>query len=320
MNDKLFFLILGKLSQYFTKQIDSAKNFFDIFSIYFSDISYNSVSCIFHRELFDMHPMLNIAVRAARTAGNLIARNLGQNTLSVEEKRKDDLVTDIDRECERTISSMLLKSYRDHAVLGEEGGLQGNPDSPYKWIIDPIDGTTNFVKGVPHCAVSIALQHENRTIVGVVFDPITNEMFTASRGDGAHLNGQRIRVSNKQTLDGTVICTAVPVRYRERMSAYLELFARLVDQCADIRRTGCASLDLCYVACGRFDGYLEQGLKPWDFAAGELIVREAGGISSDFMGGPNFATRGNIVAGNPYIVKNLVAKVCDGPNLPGILR
>lgn len=267
-----------------------------------------------------MHPMLNIAVRAARAAGNVIARNIGQDTFNVEEKRKDDLVTDIDRECERTITEILLKSYRDHAVLGEEGGLQGNKESEFVWVIDPIDGTTNFVKGIPHCAVSIGLQQKGRTILGVVFDPIANEMFTASRGDGAALNGRRIRVGEHQSLDGAVVCIAFPTRMRERMPAYLELFTRLINNVADIRRSGCASLDLCYVACGRFDAYLEQGLKPWDFTAGELILREAGGIVTDFTGGPGFAKSGNLVSGNPYIVKNLLAKVCDSQNIPGILR
>lgn len=267
-----------------------------------------------------MNPMLNIAVRAARAAGNVIARNIGQDTFNVEEKRKDDLVTDIDKECERTAASILLKAYRDHAILGEEGQVTGNSDSDYKWIIDPIDGTTNFVKGIPHCAISIALQHQGRTQVGVVFDPITNEMFTACRGEGAALNGSRIRVNNKQGLDGAIICTAFPIRYRERMKDYIELFTKLIDQCADVRRTGCASLDLCYTACGRFDAYLEQGLKPWDFAAGELIVREAGGISTDYMGTPNFTKSGNIVVGNPYIVQALLSKVCDPQNLAGTLR
>ena len=267
-----------------------------------------------------MHPMLNIAVRAARAAGNIIARNLGQNDqFSVTEKRKDDLVTDIDRECEQTIVQILLKSYRDHAILGEEGGVQGNKDSEYQWIIDPIDGTANFVQGVPHVGVSIALRHNGKTEVGVVFDPMNNEMFTAARGEGAALNGRRIRVTDRPSLDGSIIATAVPVRYRERMVAYLPILARLVDNCADIRRMGVASLDLAYVACGRFDGYLEQGLKPWDFAAGELIVREAGGIVTDFMGEPGFVKSGNILCGNPNIVKGLL-KVTDPKTLPEILR
>lgn len=267
-----------------------------------------------------MHPMLNIAVRAARAAGNVISRNIGRDGYNVEEKRKDDLVTDIDRECERTITQILLKSYRDHAILGEEGGLQGNKESEYQWIIDPIDGTTNFVKGIPHCAVSIALQHKGRTQLGVVFDPMTNEMFTAARGDGAALNGRRIRVASLPNLEGAIVCTAVPHRLRERMDAYFVILKRLVDNCADIRRSGCASLDLCYTACGRYDAYMEQGLKPWDFAAGELILREAGGIATDFTGGPNFTKSGNIVVGNPQVVQTILSKVCDAPNLSGILK
>ena len=257
-----------------------------------------------------MPPMLNIAVRAARAAGNVLARNIGQDNFTVEEKRKDDLVTDIDRECERTVVATLLK----------EGGLQGNKESKNVWIIDPIDGTTNFVKGIPHCAVSIGLQQDGRTTVGVVYNPVTNELFTAARGEGASLNGYRIRVGKAQGLDGSLICTAFPVRYRERMDAYLSLFGKLIAQCADVRRTGCASLDLCYTACGRFDAYLEQGLRPWDFCAGELIVRESGGIVTDYTGGPNFVKSGNIVAGNPHVVKALLTKVCDPATMPDILR
>ncbi len=268
-----------------------------------------------------MQPMLNIAVRAARAAGNLIARNLGQtDAFNVEEKHKDDLVTDIDRECEQLIVDTLLKSFRDHCVLGEEKGAYGNADSDFQWIIDPIDGTTNFVQGVPHVAVSIGLRVKGRAEVAVVFDPFVNEMFCASRGNGATLNGRRIRVSPRRSLDGAIVATALPIRYRERMDAYQELFARLVNETADIRRMGVASLDLAYVACGRFDAYLEQGLKQWDFAAGELLVREAGGIVTDFTGGPGYMKTGNIVCGNPYVLKDLLRKVCDPQNLPAILR
>lgn len=267
-----------------------------------------------------MHPMLNIAVRAARAAGNIIARNLGNNSqFSVTEKQRGDLVTDIDRECENTITSTLLKSYRDHCVVGEESGMSGNADSPYKWIIDPIDGTQNFVQGVPHVAVSIALRHNDKAVVGVIFNPFTNEMFTASKGDGAALNGRRIRVAGRDSLENAVVATAMPVRYRERMKAYMPVFERLVDATADIRRSGAASLDLAYVACGRFDGYLEQGLKVWDFAAGELLIREAGGIITDFAGTPNYSKTGNVLCGNPNIVRGLL-KVTDPQTLDSILR
>lgn len=268
-----------------------------------------------------MHPMLNIAVRAARAAGNIIARNIGHSDgFTVEEKNKDDLVTTIDRECESTVSQILLKSYRDHCVLGEESGVQGNADSEYQWIIDPIDGTTNFVKGIPHVAVSIGLRQKGRPLLGVVFNPILNEMFTAARGDGASLNGRRIRVGDAKSLDGTIIATAYPVRYRQRMDAFFALSRRLVDSTADLRRSGCASLDLCYVACGRFDGYLEQGLKPWDYSAGEVIVREAGGLVTDFMGEEGFRKTGNVVCGNPYVVRSLLTKVCNAPDVDPILR
>lgn len=266
------------------------------------------------------NPMLTIAIRAARTAGNIIARNLGQDYLNVQEKAKNDLVTDMDKECERTVASTLLKAYPSHGIIGEESQIATNDSAEYQWIIDPIDGTTNFVKGIPHSSVSIALQKNGRTILGVVFDPITNEMFTAARGEGAYLNDQRIRVSSLTNLDAAVVCTAFPVRYRARMNDYLVLFHRLIDKCADVRRTGCASLDLCYTACGRFDAYIEQGLKPWDYAAGELIVREAGGISTDFMGTPDFTKSGNILVGNPTLVQAILSKVCDPQNLAGTLR
>ena len=267
-----------------------------------------------------MHPMLNIAARAARTAGNLIARNIGQQgNFEVATKNKDDLVTSIDKQCEKVVADTLLKAYRDHCILGEEGGVIGNPDSEYQWVVDPIDGTTNFVQGIAHCAVSIALRHNGKTEVGVVFDPILNEMFTAARGEGAFLNGHRIRVGQRDSLDGSIIGTPFPTRYRDRMPAYLELFTRLISNCADIRRSGSASLDLCYVACGRFDGYLEQGLKQWDFAAGDLIVREAGGLVTDFTGEPSYVKSGNIVAANPKVLRSLL-KICDVQNLPAILR
>ncbi|MGN0893560.1 MAG: inositol-1-monophosphatase [Succinivibrio sp.] len=267
-----------------------------------------------------MHPMLNIAARAARAAGNLIARNIGQqDSFDIQEKNKDDLVTSIDKQCEKEIVDILLQKYRDHSVLAEESGVLGNPDSEYQWVIDPIDGTTNFVQGIPHCAVSIALRHNGKTEIGVVFDPMANEMFTAARGEGASLNGRRIRVANSDTLDGSVIGTAFPTRYRDRMPAYLELFGRLISNCADIRRSGSASLDLCYVACGRLDGYLEQGLKLWDFAAGDLIVREAGGLVTDFTGETSYVKSGNLVTGNPKVLRSLL-KICDVQNLPAILR
>ena len=268
-----------------------------------------------------MHPMLNIAIRVARAAGNLMCRHLNQlDQLKVEQKHKDDLVTQADREVEALVRSQLLRAFPQHRVMGEESGTTGTAESEYLWCVDPIDGTTNFVQGIGHFAVSIALPRHGVPELGVVFDPLLDEMFAAARGNGATLNGQRIRVANRASLDGAVIGTAFPVRYRERMDPYMQLFRRLIDNCADVRRMGAASLDLCYVACGRFDGYLEQGLKPWDFAAGELIVREAGGLLSDFGGSAAYMQNGNLVAGNARILPELLQKVCLPDTLDARLR
>ena len=257
-----------------------------------------------------MHPMLNIAVRAARSAGQVIAKNFGDNVnIQTAEKAKNDLVTNVDREAEQAIVRTLLKAYPDHCVIGEEFGIQGKEDSEYQWIIDPLDGTTNFVKGIPHIAVSIALRIKGRTEVGVVYDPIRDELFSASRGSGAQLNGYRIRVGQARDLDGCVLATAFPHRHRHHLDAYKKMFDGIFAECADIRRAGTASLDLAYVAAGRVDGYWELGLKPWDLAAGELIAREAGAIATDFVGGHNFYSSGNIVCGNPRVVKSLLAKI-----------
>lgn len=257
-----------------------------------------------------MHPMLNIAIRAARAAGTIISFNFEEHAnISVEEKAKNDLVTNIDRECERAITDVLLKAYPDHCVKGEEFGVVGNTDSEYVWIIDPIDGTTNFFKGIPHVAVSIGLRVKNVTTVAVVFDPIRNELFTASRGEGAQLNGRRLRVSDNRYLDGTILATSFPHRNREHLAVYKEILGRIFDRCADIRRAGTASLDLAYVAAGRLDGYFELCLKPWDFCAGELICREAGAIVTDFTGGPDYYKSGNIVCGNSYVLKELLKEI-----------
>ena len=257
-----------------------------------------------------MHPMLNIAVRAARTAGKVISLNFEDHqNVSAEEKNKNDLVTNIDRECEKVIKEVLLKSYPKHCVKGEEFGTEGNPESDHVWIIDPIDGTTNFVKGIPHVAVSIGLRIKDVTTVAVVFDPIRNELFTASKGDGAQLNGRRIRTAQAKTLDGTIIATSFPHRNRNYLVSYKQMLSNVFNKCADIRRAGTASLDLAYVAAGRLDGYFELCLKPWDFCAGELICREAGAIVTDFCGGENIYNSGNIVCGNPRIVQALLKEI-----------
>lgn len=261
-----------------------------------------------------MHPMLTIAVRAARAAGNVISLNFDDSTnVSVQEKSKNDLVTNVDRECEKLICETILKSYPDHCVRGEEFGIVGNTDSDFEWIIDPLDGTTNFFKGIPHVAVSIGLRIKGVTTVGVVFDPIRNELFTAARGEGAQLNGRRIRVGEARSLDGAIIATSFPHRKRGFMEDYKKILFRIFNKCADIRRAGTASLDLAYVAAGRLEGYFELCLYPWDFCAGELLVREAGGIVTDFAGGTDYYQSGNIVCGNPAVLKSLIREINAEP-------
>ena len=243
-----------------------------------------------------MNPMLTTAVRAARAAGNVITRNMDRiDRLTIEVKAKNDFVSQVDREAEEKIIAELRQYYPDHAILAEESGdSRGNSD--YQWIIDPLDGTTNFLHGFPQFAVSIGLLHRNRLEVGVVFDPVKNEMFTAARGEGAQLNDRRIRVTPLKGLDGALIGTGFPFRHPQHLDAYLESFRAIHTQVAGIRRAGSAALDLAYVAAGRMDGFWELGLNSWDMAAGALLVREAGGIVTDFDGEGEYLDTGTIIA------------------------
>lgn len=244
-----------------------------------------------------MHPMLNIAVRAARAAGKVIARSFEhRDHLEITEKSANDYVTNVDREAERVIIEVLHKSYPDHSFVGEEGGEQAGTNSDYQWVIDPIDGTTNFLRGIPHFAVSIALLHKGKLDQAVVYDPIRDELFTASRGNGAQLNDRRLRTSARKDLDGALLATAFPFRKKAQTGPFIDVFKALFEPAGDVRRAGAASLDLAYVAAGRLDGYFELGLKPWDLAAGELLVREAGGMVTDWVGNHNHWSNGNIVA------------------------
>ena len=236
-----------------------------------------------------MQPMLNIALRAARSAGELIFRSVERlDAISVSEKDARDYVTEIDRAAEQTIIQALQKAYPTHSFLGEEGGLiQGSGEgADYQWIIDPLDGTTNFIRGVPHFAVSIACKYRGRLEHAVILDPTRQEEFTASRGRGAALNGRRLRVSSRKSLDGALLGTGFPFRdsQLDNLDNYLGMFRSLVGQTAGIRRAGAASLDLAYVAAGRFDAFWEFGLSEWDMAAGALLIQEAGGLVSDFSG------------------------------------
>ena len=256
-----------------------------------------------------MEPMLNVALSAARKAGQIIERAIDRlDKVTVESKSRNDFVTQIDKASEKEIIYQLQKAYPQHKILAEETGLHGDEESEYEWVIDPLDGTTNFIHGIPHFAVSIACLHKKRLTHAVVYDPIKREEFTASRGQGAHLNGRRIRLSNLHSFDGALFGTGIPFSgyALDHMDGYLKCLHEISKQCAGIRRAGAAALDLAYVAAGRFDGFWELGLKPWDIAAGALLITEAGGLVADFNGGNAFLEKGNVVAANPKLLKLLL--------------
>ena len=292
-----------------------------------------------------MQPMLNIALRAARSAGELIFRSIERlDVISVNEKDAKDYVTEVDRAAEQTIVAALRKAYPTHAIMGEEGGfIEGSGEgADYLWVIDPLDGTTNFIHGVPHFAVSIACKYKGRLEHAVVLDPVRQEEFTASRGRGgpphrrpppgprrhnpgraprgAALNGRRLRVSGRKSLEGALLGTGFPFRDNQidNLDNYLNMFRSLVGQTAGIRRAGAASLDLAYVAAGRYDAFWEFGLSEWDMAAGALLVQEAGGLVSDFTGSHEFLEKGHIVAGNTKCFKALLTTI--QPHLPPSLK
>ena len=253
-----------------------------------------------------MHPTLNIAVKAARRAASVINRASTQlDLLTVQSKSPNDFVTEVDRAAEQAIIEVLRDAFPGHGILAEESGESG-PESEYTWIIDPLDGTTNFIHGMPQYAVSIAQAKNGVLEHAVVYDPNTNEMFTASRGAGAFLNDRRIRVSRRTRLNEALIGTGFPFRRFDHVDAYLAMFKELTQKTAGIRRPGAASLDLAYVAAGRFDGFWEMGLSPWDMAAGVLLIQEAGGLVSDLSGEANYLTTGNLVAGTPKIFGQLL--------------
>jgi myo-inositol-1(or 4)-monophosphatase len=251
-----------------------------------------------------MHPMLGIAVRAARRAGAIINRAARDvDLMPVTRKRHNDFVTEVDKAAERAIIEVLHRAYPDHAILAEESGAQAgrSGESEYTWIIDPLDGTTNFIHGFPQYGVSIALRHKGVLTQAVIFDPTKNELFTATRGRGAYLNERRIRVSKRVLLSDTLIGTGFPFRDFDGLDEYLAMFRELTARTAGLRRAGAAALDIAYVAAGRLDGFWEMGLSPWDMAAGALLVTEAGGLVGDFQGEPDYLASGRIVCGNPKV-------------------
>jgi len=256
-----------------------------------------------------MEPMLTIALKAARKAGEMIEQSFERlDLINIEEKGRNDFVSDVDRKSEQEIIYHLSKSYPDHKFIGEESGESGAANSEYEWIIDPLDGTTNFIHGIPHFSVSIACKYRGQLEHAIVLDPIKREEFTASRGKGAMLNGRRIRVAPRKSLAGALIGTGVPFNgfALKHIEEYLNCLRDVAGQTAGIRRPGSAALDLAYVAAGRFDGFWEMNLQPWDMAAGILLVREAGGLLSGFKGDSDYLDTGNIVCGAPKVFKPLL--------------
>ena len=265
----------------------------------------------------NMQPMLNIAVRAARRAGDLIVRNLDRvPTSSIVAKGRNDFVTEIYRMAERDIIETVRRVHPDHGFLAEESGRSGGDE--FIWIIDPLDGTTNFLHSFPVFAVSIAVEHRGRLEHAVVYDPMRQELFTASRGGGAQVDGRRIRVSKQTTLEGALVATGFPQRDNSRwLDDYMAMLKAMMLTTAGVRRPGAASLDLAYVAAGRVDGFWEIGLSAWDTAAGTLLITEAGGRIGTLTGQP-YIQGGHVVAGTPKVFDELVA--CIGPFVPANLR
>ena len=264
-----------------------------------------------------MHALLNIAVRAARRAGEIIVRNLNHlESLTVTSKGRNDFVSEVDTQAEAEIIGSIRKLYPNHAFLAEESGQAGDSDTV--WIIDPLDGTTNFLHQNPVFAVSIACQQKGRLEHAVVYDPMRQEIFTASRGGGAHLDNRRIRVSKQRGLEGALIATGFPYRANIRyLDSYLAMLKVAMEKTAGIRRPGSAALDLAYVAAGRVDGFWEFGLAPWDTAAGTLLIQEAGGRIST-LGGAEYKQEGHILAGTPKVFSALLEEFA--PYVPPELR
>lgn len=251
-------------------------------------------------------PIINIAVEAARAAGNIIIRAMDRlESIKIAEKKPNDFVTEVDQRSEQEIINIIRKAYPSHSILAEESGE--HPGNDYQWIIDPIDGTRNFIHGFPHFAVSIGVTYKNKIEHGVIYDPVRQELFIASRGKGAQLNDRRIRVSQRKQLEECLLGTGFAYRHLDRHNTVPgKVLQSVLPICADIRRAGAATLDLAYVACGRLDGFWEFGLQLWDIAAGILLVKEAGGIVCDLDGGEDYLKTGNVLAANSSIVRQFL--------------
>lgn len=257
-----------------------------------------------------MHPTLKIAVKAARKAGDIVLRYHNQiDLLTIENKATNDFVSEVDKAAEDAIIDELKYAFPQHSILGEENGEILGKNKDFVWIIDPLDGTTNYLHGFPQYAVSIALYEKNQATYGVVYDPFKEEMFTASKGYGAYLNDQRIRVSKAQGFDDSLIGTGFPFKAPQHLDCYLAMFKAIHPQVAGIRRAGSAALDLAYLAAGRLDGFWEIGLNKWDIAAGVLLIKEAGGYIGDFSGRDQYLETGNVVAGNEQVFKAILKTI-----------
>jgi myo-inositol-1(or 4)-monophosphatase len=252
---------------------------------------------------------LNIAIKAARAAGTTIMRSLNRlDSVPVVEKERYDFASEVDRAAEADAIREIRRAFPDHSILAEEGGASGT-HSRFTWVIDPLDGTSNYLRGFPHYAVSIAQMDRDEPVLGVVYDPVRDELFVSARGSGATLNERKVRVSQRLGLEGALLATGFPFRQRAHLNAQLGMLRSLLGEAEDVRRTGSAALDLCYVACGRLDGFFEIGLKPWDLAAGVLMVREAGGRVTDFRGEAGFMASGNVVAANLKVGDAMLAAI-----------
>jgi myo-inositol-1(or 4)-monophosphatase len=259
-----------------------------------------------------MHPMLNIAVRAARRAGSIINRAaLDGSPLEVKAKRANDFVTKVDRAAEEAILDTVRRAYPGHGFLAEESG-QSDGAAEYRWIIDPLDGTTNFIHGFPQYCISIAVEQRGALAHAVVYDPVKNELFTASKGRGAFLNDRRIRVSKAVRLADALVGTGFPFKELSRIEPYTSQLKEIMHSSAGVRRAGAAALDLAYVACGRLDAFWELGLSPWDMAAGALLIQEAGGLVADLDGEDRWLESGDVCAATPKIFPALLKTLNSG--------
>jgi len=258
-------------------------------------------------------PVVNIAVQAARAAGKVILRSLSKrDSIKIEEKSRMDFTTDVDRQSELEIIKELRRAYPDHAILAEESGMQqpkSASEARYTWVVDPLDGTSNFTRGYPHFSISIGLLDQGVPIAGVIYNPLSEELYTAYKGSGAFINDNRMRVGQRNSVTGALLGTGFSPRTRDRLPLQQRIVTRLLDDAEDLRRTGSAALDLCYVANARLDGFFEMGLKPWDIAAGVLMVREAGGTCLDFNGAEQYMVSGNVIAGNLKVCAQMVSRI-----------